>query len=138
VYHYHHYERAAMRQLGARHHVESGRIAQVLTRLRDLHRDLSTSVILPVYSYSLKAVAKHLGHAWRHPDASAAQSMYWYSSWLKTGDRQHLDDAVEYNEDDCRATRILKEWLAAGPEAVVAAVTAAPAAGAPRGPALGT
>ncbi len=41
--------------------------------------------------------------------------MWWYSSWLKTGERVHLDAAVEYNEDDCRATRVLKEWLAAGP-----------------------
>ncbi len=138
VYHYHHYERAALRQLGQWHHVDAGRIATILSRLRDLHRDLSMSVVLPVYSYSLKAVAKYLGHAWRHPDASAAQSMYWYSSWLKTGDRRHLDDAVEYNEDDCRATRVLKEWLAAGPQAgIVAAVASAPVGGAPRGPVVG-
>lgn len=136
VYHYHHYERAALRQLGRRHGVDPGRIGEVLARLRDLHRDLVSSVVLPVYSYSLKAVAKHLGHAWRHPDASAAQSMYWYSSWLRTGDRRHLDDAVGYNEDDCRATRVLKEWLAAGP-GTEADVVAMPGAGAPRGPAAG-
>jgi len=136
VYHYHHYERAALRQLGLRHRVDGARISAVLARLRDLHRDLSTAVVLPIYSYSLKAVAKYLGHAWRHPDASAAQSMYWYSSWLKTGDRQHLDDAVEYNEDDCRGTRVLKEWLAAGPGAEAGTRELAPVAGAPRGPGL--
>ena len=54
---------------GRRHGVDPGRIGGILARLRDLHRDLVSSVVLPVYSYSLKAVAKHLGHAWRHPDA---------------------------------------------------------------------
>jgi uncharacterized protein len=73
--------------------------------------------VLPVYSYSLKAVAKRLGYRWTHPDASAAQSMFWYSTWLKSGDRALLDHAVEYNKDDCRATRRLKEWLAEGPGA---------------------
>jgi uncharacterized protein len=115
IYHYHHYERSALRQLGERHRVEPGRVAALLDRLRDLNRDLMQSVVLPVYSYSLKAVAKSLGFRWRHPEASAAQSMFWYSSWLRSGDRRFLDWAVEYNEDDCRATRLLKEWLAAGP-----------------------
>ncbi len=115
IYHYHHYERAALRQLGTRHQVDPARIAALLARLRDLNRDLVTSVYLPVYSYSLKAVAKALGYRWSHPDASAAQSMVWYSSWLKTGERRFLELAVEYNADDCRATRVLKEWLAAGP-----------------------
>lgn len=119
IYHYHHYERAALRQLGERHKVESARITALLSRLRDLNRDLVQSVVLPVYSYSLKAVAKSLGYRWSHPEASAAQSMFWYSSWLKSGERRFLDWAVEYNADDCRATRVLKEWLAAGPAAAL-------------------
>jgi predicted RecB family nuclease len=117
IFHYHHYERLAMRQLGARHAIDPARVTAVLDRMRDLNRDLVQSVVLPVYSYSLKAVAKSLGFRWTHPEASAAQSMFWYSSWLKDGDRRFLDWAIEYNEDDCRATRLLKEWLAAGPEA---------------------
>ena len=117
IFHYHHYERLALRQLGVRHSVDPARVGAVLDRMRDLNRDLVQSVVLPVYSYSLKAVAKSLGFRWTHPDASAAQSMFWYSSWLKGGDRRYLDWAIEYNEDDCRATRLLKEWLAAGPDA---------------------
>ena len=117
IFHYHHYERLAMKQLGARHSIDPVRVKAVLDRMRDLNRDLVQSVVLPVYSYSLKAVAKSLGFRWTHPDASAAQSMFWYSSWLKDGDRRYLDWAIEYNEDDCRATRLLKEWLGAGPGA---------------------
>jgi uncharacterized protein len=117
IYHYHHYERAAIQSLAARHSVEPQRAPAILSRMRDLHRDLSGTVVLPVYSYSLKAVAKRLGFRWTHPDASAAQSMFWYSTWLKSGDRALLDHAVEYNADDCRATRRLKDWLEEGPGA---------------------
>ncbi len=37
--------------------------------------------------------------------------MLWYRLWLDTGNRQYLDDSVLYNEDDCRATRLIKDWL---------------------------
>jgi predicted RecB family nuclease len=30
---------------------------------------------------------------------------------LKTGDRTLLDIIQRYNEDDCRATRDVKDWL---------------------------
>ena len=33
---------------------------------------------------------------------------------LDTGNRQYLDDSVLYNEDDCRATKLIKEWMASG------------------------
>jgi uncharacterized protein len=117
IYHYHHYERSAIQSLAERHKIAPARAPAILSRMRDLHRDLAASVVLPVYSYSLKAVAKRLGYRWTHPDASAAQSMFWYSAWLKSGERALLEHAVEYNADDCRATRRLKEWLAEGPGA---------------------
>ena len=27
---------------------------------------------------------------------------------------QYLDDSVLYNEDDCRATKLIKDWMASG------------------------
>ena len=140
IYHYHHYERSAVRTLCEKHRLDPLRAPGLLGRMRDLNRDLMSMVTLPVYSYSLKAVAKYLGYRWSHAEASAAQSMFWYSSWLKSGDRQFLDWAVEYNADDCRATRLLKEWLAAGPPAparapspVAADAAAGALVGGPRG-----
>jgi uncharacterized protein len=38
--------------------------------------------------------------------------MLWYRLWLDTGNRQYLDDSVLYNEDDCRATKLIKDWVA--------------------------
>jgi uncharacterized protein len=120
IYHYHHYERSALRNLSEKHGLNSTRVPRVLTRMRDLHGELTNAAVLPVYSYSLKAVARFLGYRWADRDASAAQSMYWYSTWLRTGERDLLDRAVEYNADDCRATRVLKDWLAGGPNGMTA------------------
>ncbi len=38
--------------------------------------------------------------------------MLWRRIRLDTGDGQDLDDSVTFNEDDCRATKVVKDWLA--------------------------
>lgn len=42
---------------------------------------------------------------------SGDQCVCWYDDWLKTGERSFIDSILRYNEDDCRATYRLKEWL---------------------------
>ncbi len=37
--------------------------------------------------------------------------------WLDTGERQYPEGSMLYNEDDCLATRLIKDWLAGGPAA---------------------
>ncbi len=80
----------------------------------DLHRVLKDAFVLPVQGYGLKPVSKWLGFKYRNPKSSATQSMLWYRLWLDTGNRQYLDDSVLYNEDDCRATKLIKDWMASG------------------------
>ena len=66
---------------------------------------------MPIESYSLKSVANWLGFIWKIPQASGDQSVCWYDQWLKTGDYTCLENILIYNQDDCRATYYLKEWL---------------------------
>jgi uncharacterized protein len=115
IYHYHHYERTALGRLIDRHGVAPYRIEAVLPRPHDLNSHVTESCYLPISSYSLKAVARYLGFEWSQEDSSAVQSVVWFSSWLKSGNRGFLNRAIEYNADDCRATRVLKDWLTAGP-----------------------
>lgn len=117
VYHYHDFELLALRRLAARHGVPAERVEALRPRFVDLSRVLADSCHLPVASYSLKSVARHLGFEWTRGDSSAVQAVVWFSRWLEAGDRALLDHAVEYNADDCRATRVLKDWLSAGPRA---------------------
>ena len=82
-----------------------------MSRFVDVYEQLTRSVALPVESYALKAIARWLGFEWRDPEASGAKCIYWYDEWLRTGDRALLDIIQRYNEDDCRATHSVKDWL---------------------------
>ena len=118
IYHYHHYERTVLDRLIERHGADPARVARLGERLRDLSDAVTKTCFLPVRSYSLKSVARYLGFEWSRSNSSAVQSVVWFTQWQREGDRKYLERAVEYNEDDCRATLVLKDWLAGGPHGV--------------------
>lgn len=77
----------------------------------DLYPVITSSVVLPLHSYSIKTIAKYLGFQWSNALANASQSMYWYSQWLERREDALLDAIIQYNRDDCIATRVVKDWL---------------------------
>jgi uncharacterized protein len=87
-------------------------IDQLLDRFFDVHRTVTESVTLPIESYALKHIARWVGFNWRDEGANGAQSICWYNAWVETGDRTYLEAILRYNEDDCRATYQVKQWLA--------------------------
>lgn len=111
IFHYSEYEVEAVSKLAQRYGTPPGQLDVLLARFVDLHYQVTAAATLPVESYSLKALAQWLGFAWRDPEASGEQSVWWYHRWLETGDRALLEAIVRYNEDDCRATWHLKDWL---------------------------
>jgi predicted RecB family nuclease len=114
IYHYHSFEATHLRKLAERHGIDGEAQGRLFSKLVDLHRVLKNSVVLPVHSYGLKPVAKRMGFRWRETGADAAMSMLWFDLWLSTGDRTYLEASIRYNEDDCRATRVIRDWLLAG------------------------
>jgi len=110
IYHYHNFESTNLRKLAERHGLGKGLRVKLFDNLVDLHSVLKQSTVLPVYSYGLKSVAKSMGFSWREAGSDAAMSMLWFDLWLNTQDRKYLKLAVEYNKDDCRATRAVREW----------------------------
>ncbi|MFT0788059.1 TM0106 family RecB-like putative nuclease, partial [Synechococcus sp. H55.10] len=98
-------------RLGERYPTDSRQVRQLLQRFVDLHAWIQRSVVLPIESYSLKNIARWLGFEWRLPNANGAQSIYWYTQCQETRDRRYLEQSLIYNEDDCRATHCLKNWL---------------------------
>ena len=111
IYHYAFYERMVFDRLALRHGAPSSLIAKFHEHAIDLHQKTIDSVVLPLYFYTLKDVAKHLGYAWADAEAGGAESVTWYDTWLRTGDRTSLERVVRYNEDDVRATMTLRDWL---------------------------
>lgn len=80
-------------------------------RAIDLYRVISKSTDWPVGSYSLKSIAQYLGFSWRDETPSGALSIQWYNEYLKTEDKKILERILQYNEDDCIATMVIKDAL---------------------------
>ena len=111
IYHFCVYEFDTVKSLGKLYRTPQSIVKPILNRFVDIYEQLTQSVTLPVESYALKAIAKWLGFKWRNSEASGAKCIYWYDQWLKTGDRNLLEIIQSYNEDDCRATYSVKNWL---------------------------
>ena len=111
IFHFCSYEVDTVKRLAKLYHTPPERIRPLLQRFVDVYEQVTQTVALPVESYALKSIARWLGFEWRDPQANGSQCIYWYSQWLETDDRAFLDTIQRYNEDDCRATRHVKEWL---------------------------
>ncbi|MCC5657258.1 TM0106 family RecB-like putative nuclease [Nostoc sp. XA010] len=111
IYHFCVYEFDTVKRLARLYKTPSSLVRPVLSRFVDVYEQLTQSVALPVESYALKAIARWLGFEWREKEASGAKCIYWYDQWLETGDRTLLEIIQSYNEDDCRATLKVKNWL---------------------------
>ena len=111
IFHFCPYEVQTVERLGKLYDTPEHLVRPLLPRFVDLHERVTRTVILPVESYALKPIARWVGFDWRDPKANGAQAICWYSQWLETRDRTFLDAIVQYNEDDCRATFHIKDWL---------------------------
>jgi hypothetical protein len=61
--------------------------------------------------HGLKVIARHgAGHVWRDPDPGGLQSQQWHAA-ARDGDPVAARRLLDYNEDDVRATRAIREWL---------------------------
>jgi predicted RecB family nuclease len=86
--------------------------AKVPSQWIDLH-DLAKSQIQTEGPLGLKQLAASAGFVWRDVNPSGEASMLWYEVAVGDGpdaalSRQRI---LEYNEDDCRATKALRDWL---------------------------
>ena len=111
IFHFSEYEVETMKRLAKLYETPQWQLERLLSRFVDLHHRVISSVIFPVESYSLKSLANWIGFHWRDPGISGEQCVCWYDQWLKTEDRTLLSSILRYNEDDCRATLHLKNWL---------------------------
>ena len=67
----------------------------------------------PTRDHSIKTLAKYLGFRWRDTHPSGAASIEWFDRWIQTGDNTIKQRILDYNEDDCIATRVLLDGIRA-------------------------
>lgn len=65
----------------------------------------------------LKLVAEHAGFSWRVDEPSGEDSMQYYEDQLTSDEQSVIEEnqawLLSYNEDDCRATQVIRDWLEA-------------------------
>jgi uncharacterized protein len=111
IYHYGWFESEVVNRFAAKYGCSPIAKEALEGNMIDLLEVIRRTVIFPLTFYSLKDIGAYIGFKWRSDDASGANSVLWFEEWLAKKNRKLLDKILEYNEDDVRATREVKEWL---------------------------
>ena len=113
IYHWHNYEHWHMKRLAERHNLVKEADTSVLSHMLDLHRIATKAFAFPTYTNGLKDIASFLGFKWRHVDINALDAIAYYLKYQtdQDGYQEKIQAVTDYNEDDCRATKRIKDWL---------------------------
>ena len=113
VYHYAPYEATAIKRLMGLHATREAEVDRLLRGkvLVDLYTVVRQGLRIGQPNYSIKSVeAFYMGK--RDTEvAEGGDSIVAFERYLETGDEALLEGIERYNEDDCRSTHLLREWL---------------------------
>ena len=65
----------------------------------------------PTHDLSIKSLGKWCGFAWRDSDPFRASSIEWFDQWARSSDPTLRQRLLDYNEDDCRAMRVVLDAM---------------------------
>ena len=113
IYHYANYEERALKKLmtlyGTRESVVDDWLRE--DRLVDLYQVVREGLLVSLPSYSLKDLETFYMKERAGGVQTAASSVIEYDKWLESNDPEILESIRAYNEDDCRSTLLLRDWL---------------------------
>ena len=112
IYHWHHYERTHLRKMMERYNIDAYYLLDPDVMI-DLSKTATNAFTFPTYSNSIKDIAKWLGFEWKHSDVGAMSSIELYMAYIEDPEayKDKMQLVLDYNEDDCVATRVIKDWL---------------------------
>ncbi len=115
VYHYGAYEKAAITQLMGIYASREDAVDELLRRkvFVNLHTVVRQGLRAGVGSYSLKEIEALAEFERRADVKSGTRAVLAYERWMDTGDPARLESIAAYNDEDCRATLALRDWLVA-------------------------
>ena len=113
VYHYGSYEATAIKRLMGLHGTREDEVDHLLRSevLVDLLTVVRQGVRVGQPNYSLKSIEAFYMDKRDTDVAEGGDSIVTFERFLETGDRSLLESIERYNEDDCRSTHLLREWL---------------------------
>ena len=119
IYHYAAYEVSAVRRLSTRHDTRQDEVDNLLRNhvFVDLYQTVRHGLRIGEDSYSIKSVER-LYRPRRSTDvATAVDSIIQYAHWMESGQPRAWEGSAilkgvrDYNEDDCKSTAELLQWL---------------------------
>lgn len=131
VYHYNHYEPTSVDHLTELHETRQEAVGRLMGRFAtredevdhlfrlgvfvDLYRVVRQGLRAGVESYSLKRLEPLCGYARRMDLGQATEYLIAFEAALEDGSAEGAEEirrvVAAYNEDDCRATLALRDWL---------------------------
>ena len=131
VYHYNHYEPTSVDHLTELHETRQEAVGRLMGRFAtredevdnlfrlgvfvDLYRVVRQGIRAGVESYSLKRLEPLCGYARQMNLREATEKLIAFEAELEAGTAQDAEETkrvvAAYNEDDCRATLTLRDWL---------------------------
>lgn len=113
IYHYAPYEVTALKRLMSLHGTREAEVDSLLRRgkLVDLYKVVREGVRVSEPRYSIKNMETFYADKRSGEVKNAGASIVWYERWKETREPKLLADIRDYNEDDCRSTWQLRQWL---------------------------
>lgn len=115
VYYYSHHEKTTYRKLQKQYPdvISKDELEAFFEdqNVIDLYKIIQKHTDWPLSSYSLKEIAVYLGFKWRDESPSGALSIQWFNDYIEKNDPEILKRILEYNEDDCIATMVVKDGI---------------------------
>ena len=113
IYHYAHYEPAALKRLMSVHGTREAQVDDFLRRgtFVDLYKVVREALRTSQPSYSLKDLETFYMEAREGEVRDAGGSIVMYERFRQSKDAAELEKIRSYNDDDCRSTQLLREWL---------------------------
>lgn len=114
IYHYASYEQTALKRLAMYHGTRENEVDDLLRadRLVDLYKVVAEAIRTSEPRYSIKNMeAFYLPGGRQGEVKTAGDSIVIYERWRQIGDDAMLQEIADYNEIDCRSTRLCRDWL---------------------------
>ena len=115
VYYYSPYEKVSYRKMQRKYPevISASELRRFFAHphVIDLYDSILKKTDWPLSNFSIREIAVYLGFNWRDKTPSGALSIQWYNKYLETRDPEILKRILEYNEDDCKATMVIKDFL---------------------------
>ena len=113
VYHYASYEITALKRLMGRYGTREDELDDLLRRgvFVDLYKVVRNGLRASRSGYGLKEMEAFLDFDRRAEVKDGGASIVIFEEWMQTREQELLDAIAAYNEEDCIATLLLRDWL---------------------------